>query len=179
LNKVTYYGLAYGWNREEKTPKRYHAALVKSKDGIHFDKVTDFEIPQPTEATIRFAGDTMYCLQRRDGSPNSAMLGRSEAPYTQWTWKDLGMYYGGPNFIQGPDGQWWTAGRLIQKKAQTVLGRLDLKESKLHPLLTLPSGGDTSYPGLAWNDGELWVSYYSSHEGKTSIYLAKVRPEKK
>jgi len=25
------------------------------------------------------------------------------------------------------------------------------------------------------HEGLLWVSYYSSHEGKTSIYLAKVR----
>jgi hypothetical protein len=25
------------------------------------------------------------------------------------------------------------------------------------------------------HDGLLWVSYYASHEGKTSIYLAKVR----
>ena len=36
-------------------------------------------------------------------------------------------------------------------------------------------GGDTSYPGLLWHDGVLWVSYYSSHEGKTSIYLARVK----
>ena len=43
------------------------------------------------------------------------------------------------------------------------------------PALTFPSGGDTSYPGLVWHDGRLWMSYYSSHEAKTSIYLAKVR----
>ena len=43
------------------------------------------------------------------------------------------------------------------------------------PALTLPSGGDTSYPGLVWHDGLLWVSYYSSHEGKSAIYLAKVK----
>ena len=38
-----------------------------------------------------------------------------------------------------------------------------------------PSGGDTSYAGLVWHDGLLWISYYASHEGKTSIYLAQVR----
>ena len=26
-----------------------------------------------------------------------------------------------------------------------------------------------------WHEELLWVSYYSSHEGKTSVYLAKVR----
>ena len=42
--------------------------------------------------------------------------------------------------------------------------------------LELPSGGDTSYAGMVLDDGLLWISYYSSHEEKTSIYLAKVRP---
>jgi len=41
--------------------------------------------------------------------------------------------------------------------------------------LEFPSGGDTSYPGMVFYDGILWVSYYSSHEEKTSIYLAKVK----
>jgi len=42
-------------------------------------------------------------------------------------------------------------------------------------LLTLPSGGDTSYAGMVWHEGLLWVTYYSSHEEKTCIYLAKVK----
>jgi hypothetical protein len=104
------------------------------------------------------------------------MLGKSNPPYTDWTWHDLGMYFGGPNFIKAPDGTWWAAGRLIKKgKAETSLCRLDVKNGKLIPVLTLPSGGDTSYPGLVWHDGMLWVSYYSSHQGKSSIYLVKVR----
>jgi hypothetical protein len=41
-------------------------------------------------------------------------------------------------------------------------------------VLVLPSGGDNSYPGMAWHDGTLWLSYYSSHEGKASIYLAEI-----
>lgn len=51
-----------------------------------------------------------------------------------------------------------------------------MTETSLEPVLELPSGGDCSYPGMVWHDGMLWVSYYSTHEdGKTSIYLAKVR----
>jgi hypothetical protein len=26
-----------------------------------------------------------------------------------------------------------------------------------------------------WHDGLLWVSYYSSHEGKSAVYLAGVK----
>ena len=61
-------------------------------------------------------------------------------------------------------------------KAQTVVARLDVAAGKLTPLVTLPSGGDTSYPGLVWHDGKVWVSYYSSHEGKAGVYLARVQP---
>jgi hypothetical protein len=28
---------------------------------------------------------------------------------------------------------------------------------------------------MAWHDGLLWVSYYASHEGKATIYLARVK----
>ncbi len=35
--------------------------------------------------------------------------------------------------------------------------------------------GDTGYPALLWHNDRLHVSYYSSHQGKTSIYLAKIR----
>src|SRR5262249_23512553 len=101
--------------------------------------------------------------------------GRSEAPYTKWTWKDLGVYFGGPNLIRDSAGTWWAAGRLIEKgQPKTVVCRLDVDKGKLEPVLTFPSGGDTSYPGLAWHGKQLWISYYSSHEGKTKVYLARV-----
>ena len=75
----------------------------------------------------------------------TAMLGSSQAPYTDWKWKDLGMYFGGPNFLRTPDGTWWAAGRVIDKgKAQTVLAHLDVDAGKLTPVLTFPSGG--KYP---------------------------------
>ena len=80
--------------------------------------------------------------------------------------------------IWSPDGRWIAAGRIMHDgAAKTDVALLDVESNTLTSLLTLPSGGDTSYPGLVWRDGVLWVSYYSSHEGKTAIYLAKVRIE--
>jgi hypothetical protein len=171
------YGVAYRWDPQDKQ-RRYSAILYRTKDGVHYGRLTEFSPPNCTEATLRFEGDTLYCLQRRDGMPNTALLGMARPPYTEWTWKDLGHYFGGPNFIQLPGGRWLAVGRIIQdKKAQTILGELDMQAGKLRPLLALPSGGDTSYPGLVWHDGKLYVSYYSSHEGKTAIYLAVIAIE--
>jgi hypothetical protein len=47
--------------------------------------------------------------------------------------------------------------------------------ARLEEIVSVPSGGDTSYPGLVWDDGMVWMSYYSSHEGRTSVYLARLR----
>lgn len=157
--------------------------LVTSDDGIKYTPLVAklFNEGTPTEATLRFDEDgTMYCLQRRDFKPPqpSAFLGASRPPYTEWQWYDLGMFVGGPNFIRLPSGDWVAAGRFFEGKTpQTKLAWLDVEKHTLTPVLELPSGGDCSYPGLVWHDDTLWISYYSSHEGKASIYLAKVRFE--
>jgi hypothetical protein len=77
--------------------------------------------------------------------------------------------------IRVPDGTIVAAVRLLDGGARTSLCWLEPEGGTLTEFLKLPSGGDTSYAGLVWHDDLLWVSYYSSHEGKTSIYLAKVR----
>ena len=77
--------------------------------------------------------------------------------------------------IRLPDGRIVAAVRLYDNGARTSLMWLDSDGAKLTEFLKLPSGGDTSYAGLAWHEGLLWVSYYSSHEGKACVYLAKVR----
>jgi len=77
--------------------------------------------------------------------------------------------------LELPDGRLVAAVRLYDGRTRTGLCWVDPKAGTLTEFLTLPSGGDTSYPGLVWEDNLLWVSYYASHEGKTSIYLAKVK----
>ena len=51
---------------------------------------------------------------------------------------------------------------------------MEIKENRLIRKKTLPSGGDTSYPGLVILGHTLWISYYSSHEGKGKIYFTKL-----
>ena len=177
-------GIAYDVSPESRTAKKYGTTLLLTKNGTDFDTLVDDLSTEngPTEATLRVAPDgTLYCLQRRDGKPsNTALLGISKRiPYDEWVWKDLGQFLGGPNFIQIPDGRWIACGRLHNhgpdKKTMTVVCELDVAKGELKPLLDLPSSGDSSYPGLVWHDNLLWVSYYSSHEGKSAIYLARVK----
>jgi hypothetical protein len=64
--------------------------------------------------------------------------------------------------------------RLYEPQARTVLAGVNIETGRLREWLSLPSGGDTSYAGLVWHEGRLWVSYYSSHEGRPSIYVAQL-----
>ncbi|TDF39424.1 hypothetical protein EYS14_07870 [Alteromonadaceae bacterium M269] len=131
----------------------------------------------PNESDIIFSenGDA-YALVRRDADSYSAQLGYAKAPYTQWQWSDLGHYIGGPAMIKFDEGTAIAAGRLwLQSGPKMALFKLDLKQPSLTPMMTLPSEGDSSYPGLVLNGDKLYVSYYSSHiDRKSSIYLAEV-----
>lgn len=157
--------------------------LYRSDNGRDFQVWVEnlFDQGYPNETSLLFReDDTGLCLLRRDGEPNTAQLGIAQPPYKEWKWKDLGVRIGGPHMLQLPDGRIVAAGRSYDGGATTRLWWLDPDSAKLDEILTLPSGGDTSYPGLVFHDGLLWVSYYSSHEDKTSIYLAQVRlPESK
>jgi hypothetical protein len=94
-------------------------------------------------------------------------------PYKQWSWAKLKHRLGGPNFLRIPNGEMWASSRQYGDGATTVLARMT--RDSYEPVLTLPSGGDCSYPGMVWHGDLLWISYYSSHEGKSSIYLARIR----
>lgn len=177
LWRVTWHdGIAWCIGYATSGPKMVR--LYRSENGRDFDVWVEnlFEVGYPNETSLLFRDDdTCLCLLRRDGQPNAALLGIARPPYREWAWKDLGVRIGGPHMIELPDGRIVVAGRSYDGGAKTRLWWLDPESAALEEIVTLPSGGDTSYPGLVFHDGLLWVSYYSSHEGKTSIYLAKVK----
>ena len=149
-----------------------------SGNGSRFDTVNPAVLAAdyPNETSILFLNDeSALCLLRRDGGSKTALLGRSRPPYRAWTWTDLGVRIGGPHMLKLPDGRIVAAVRLYDGKTRTSLCWLDPDTDRLTEFLALPSGGDTSYAGLGFHNDLLHVSYYSSHEERTSIYVAKVK----
>ncbi|WP_437193902.1 exo-alpha-sialidase [Planctomicrobium sp. SH527] len=174
-NKGDAYGIGYGTTAENRSVRLY-----KSTDGKTFKTlVQNMGVGgYPNETAIHFQEDgTAYCVLRLDnGAKDSgALLGTSQAPYTDWKWEDLGVRIGGPEILKLTDGRFVVSGRSYVGGAKTKVWFLDPKQKKLTELVTLPSGGDTSYPGLVQQGDNLWVSYYSSHEGKTNIYMATIK----
>lgn len=163
------YGIGYSVTADQSI------RLYESADGKTYSTLVERLYDQgfPNESSIVFDGDVAYCLLRRDAG--TGLLGTSRPPYREWAWQDLGRKIGGPQMIRLEDGRFVAAVRLYEPKVRTSLCWVDPKTGTLEEFLPLPSGGDTSYAGIVEHDGLLWVSYYSSHEGKTSIYLAKAR----
>ena len=169
LWRATWHGdRAYALSKlgEGKGPRR--GFLYTSMDGIDWDWITEFKLPGVSETTLGFQPDGEMIALIRPG-----YIGASRPPYREWSFCETPERIGGPNFIRLPDGSLWGSGRLLTADgARTVLARMTT--SSYEPALTLPSGGDTSYAGMVWHEDLLWMSYYSSHEEGTNVYLAKV-----
>ncbi|MDC0935552.1 sialidase family protein [Pirellulales bacterium] len=166
-------GIAYNFGRSEKS--HFYLQLYRSSDGKDFQAhgPRQFDGDRASETAVLFRQDEMCVTLLRRG--DTARIGVSRPPYIDWDWKDLGVRVGGPEMIQLPDGRYLATVRLYVPDEHTSLCWIDPEAGTLDEFLRLPSGGDTSYAGTVWHDGLVWISYYSSHEGKTSIYLAKVR----
>lgn len=177
------YGISYFYLDREDAKGEWGIRLYQTQDGKHYDSITSFAISgKPNEATLRFhPTGQMIALLRRDGKQdNHAWIGTSYPPYEDWLWSETERFFGAPNFIILPDGKMWAAGRILSLTPyglieQTALVQLSFKS--LHPKLILPSGGDTSYPGMVYEAPHLWISYYSSHQRSTAIYLAQIEME--
>ncbi len=168
------YGVGYVTQKDVPRITR----MYRSEDGMHFDTLVEelFTKGYSNEVGLVFEpDDTALCLMRRDGSDSTAQLGTAQPPYDTWTWKDLGVRVGGPQMIRLDDGRLLATVRLYDGKVRTSICEIDPEAGTVTEKLALPSGGDTSYAGMVLEDNILWISYYSSHEGQTCIYLAKVR----
>jgi len=182
------YGISkYGSPSKETPDNPRRENLVTSKDGVHWDVVTELKVPGGDEATVRFLSDNRMVIlmrceilasQRGQSQPeHPAQIGVSAPPYTTWQWKKTRHIIGGPNFIVLPDDRMIAGGRFFESddptSAKTAVGFMSL--DSYEPQLILPSNGDSSYPGFAYKDGVLWTVYYSSPEPeKTAMYMTKI-----
>ena len=179
------YGIDYqlkenGRNRSLLKKDAWLAYLMKTTDGKRFEKVALLDIEDlPNEATVRFdKSDRMYVLVRREAKDQMGVLAESAPPYRDWAYHKLDFRLGGPNFLFLNDKRLVVGSRrFVGDEVFTALMVTDL-QGKVLKTIRLPSGGDNSYPGMLFYGNELWVSYYSSHEGKANIYLAKIPVER-
>ncbi|WP_281213739.1 exo-alpha-sialidase [Shewanella insulae] len=173
-HKGHFYGVAYYCHEHDG-----YAALYKSDASTDFHPLVEklSQAGYVNESGLVFdEEDKAICLLRRDPlwqTDERALLGESEPPYTQWHWQTTNYRVGGPvTFLY--QGKLYGVVRLYDGRVRTSLVAIDRQRAQIEELLSLPSGGDTSYAGVVLCDNILMVSYYSSHEGDCAIYFAKI-----
>lgn len=155
--------------------------LMQTKDAKSFQQISSINVGgYPNESTIRFdKQNKMYVLIRRDKDKPipKGILATAIPPYTNWQLDTLQERIGGPDFLFLNNSTIAIGTRLYGDKEwkddRTGILVTDLNGNTKKKIY-LPSGGDTSYPGMLIEGEELWMSYYSSHEGKTAIYFARI-----
>lgn len=165
-HKGTGYGILY---QQEKI------YLVSTKDGRHFQHVSQLVLDgRPNESAIRFDDNgKMYVVIRREAGDQMGVLATAEAPYNEWSFSKMEHRIGGPDLLFLNQQTLVIGTRQYQPKVSMVIYVAGL-DGKVRKTIPLPSGGDNSYPGMLIWKGQLWASYYSSHEGKSSIYIAQI-----
>ncbi|MBK8503596.1 MAG: DUF4038 domain-containing protein [Saprospiraceae bacterium] len=166
------YGIVYqGLNKT--------SSLVKTVDGVHYEWVTTFDLDgRPNEATIGFLENGDMCIiQRREEGNQLGYWGVSPAPFKRWIWTPMNYRLGGPDLFVLDDQTILAGTRIHNADGPSTSILLGNRYGMFKEVIKLPSGGDCSYPSFLVDGDRILMSYYSSHEGKASIYLTEILKE--
>ena len=170
-------GVAYGIGYPNRNSDLEETRLYKSHDGRNWEVLVS-ALHHGTESSIAFNADETALCYLRAGE----VIGQSQPPYTDWKWittRDVG----GPKLFELPEGRFIVGGR-GGKWGEMKLFEIDPDNGNSRKLIELPASYDSSYPGIVYHEGLLWVSYYTSADDATEggryrvpteIRLAKIR----
>ena len=158
----------------ETGPEIIEGAMLESDDGLVWKYSTLFTEAHGDETAFLFEDDGSILALARGAGPQSARLCRSKPPYSEWTRIDIDRNVGGPLLARWGD-RYLVGGRKTIDPDRPRTALYWLVDDTLVEIAELPSGGDNSYPGfLPLDDERGLLSYYSSHEESTSVYLAEL-----
>lgn len=169
------YGVCYKYSETDKS----ELDLMKTTDGINYEYITSFIIDgklSETKLLFRENGEMMAFVRREPSL--RGMMGVSQYPYCNWSWKELGIYLAGHEvFID--NGKLFCATRTVYNiggKTAIFWGGLDgdFCYSYTFPVISY-NQYDTGYVGVIDAGASHWISFYSTHEtDMPSVYLAKI-----
>lgn len=148
--------------------------LVKNEKKKELEIITELEFPgKPTDITVRFLGGAeMMIIAQTDGT--TGVMGTSKSPYTDWKWEQLEKPLESVNFEVIPINKILLGTTLTDENGKYSALLQGKKGENFSESFRLPSGGDTGHMGMFAIAGFVWLSYHSSHEGKTSVYYARI-----
>jgi hypothetical protein len=151
--------------------------LVVSDDGLKWEKVSTVRAGNwESEATLHFTADkrAVVFLRQKYGSPPAAIL-EAAPPYKEWKARSPNVNHFSGHSVTTIRGVTYLLSRTMNystRQAGQMIYTFDGRN--LAPYCELPAGGDCAYAEAVEFGDDMLVSYYSSHEGATNIYLAVV-----
>jgi hypothetical protein len=180
------YGISYGPNNTDPTGGYLQTTrLSATNDGLHYTTLVPQLMPpghQANESGMTFLPNgTAVVLSRCDWDTTSS-IGISSGDFTDWTFTKANLRVQSPDLLTLPDGRIVCAGRLYTdgtpKKGYTSLSWIDPRTATVTPFLAFPYNADgyddTGYPGMYWYDNQLWISFHSTIDFPSDIFLAQV-----
>jgi hypothetical protein len=164
-----FYGAAYTAYRP--APPERETRLLVSRHGLNWDLHATIATERgPSESDMLFHEDgSMTVITRMTDKTNESFLYRSGPEKKNWEGHNLGEIIHSPAVARWHD-RVFVAGR-GKENGKWVTKFHEVIDRAAAPLLTLPSGGDTSYPGLIVDPASLetetpafFISWYSQHE---------------
>jgi len=123
------------------------------------------------ESDIVFRPDgEAWIVSRSQSQSRHGHFSTARPPYTDWRVQSLGVRMDAPCILEH-EGRVYVAGRSVPR----ILGEetwpfgqslyiWELTRGQVTPVLRIPTGGDSTYPGFIKDpDGRLCISYYSQH----------------
>src|SRR6478736_5144971 len=132
------------------------------KDIITNNWITD-SFACPSEASIIFTPDSnLISIVRDQDILGYSHIGISKYPFNKWEWKKFPYYIRGPKLALLPDGKLFLSGASLIDLHKTYYVILNPKKDfAIETIKTLPSDGDSGYPGVIVEGSSVLLSYYS------------------
>lgn len=162
---------------EVSSGKGREVHLIESDDGIAWRKISLIRAGNwESETTLYFSPDhtATAFLRQKYGSPPAAIL-ESSPPYAEWKERKPNVNHFSGHSVHTFRGVTYLLTRTMdysKKEAGSMI--YTFAGGELTPYCQLPSGGDCAYLEAVEDGENMLVSFYSTHEGSTNIYLATV-----
>ena len=150
--------------------------FVKSADGIRWEKISTIRAGNWESETTLFFDDKHHAiafLRQKYGSPQAQVL-ESDPPYAGWKSRAAGVSHFSGHSVHTFKGVTYLLSRFTKPGKAYGSMIYTFAGGKLTPYCELPAGGDCAYLEAVEDGANMLVSYYSTHEGTTDIYLAVV-----
>jgi hypothetical protein len=129
----------------------------------------------PSESSIVFTPDsTLITIVRDEFDQGESHIGISKFPFKKWDWKQFPYFVRGPKLALLPDGRFFLCAASMIDFDKTYYAIINPNDFSLEKIKVFPSAGDTGYPGVIIEGNTALVSYYSSHEGNSRVYIQRI-----